>query len=183
MVVKPGVINDWALMERQVQFYRDHLDIFIEEQFAPIKLTPSQRVIARQFGRCSDMKAVCSRGYGKTYVIALCAFALCCLYPGTIVAVCSGTAAQAALVFGKLKMCVDTNENMRRELYAGSARSLIQLSKNQGSCTFKNGSTMASYALESMRGLRAKCVIVDEALEVNQNELDAIVQPLRNFKR
>ena len=129
------------------------------------------------------MKAVCSRGYGKTYVIALCAFALCCLYPGTIVAVCSGTAAQAALVFGKLKMCVDTNENMRRELYAGSARSLIQLSKDQGKCTFKNGSTMASYALESMRGLRAKCVIVDEALEVNQSELDAIVQPLRNFKR
>lgn len=183
MVSKPGTIENWALMERQVQFYRDHLDIFIEEQFQPIKLTPTQRVIARQFGRCYDMKAVCSRGYGKTFVIALSAFALCCLYPGTIVAVCSATAAQATLVFGKLKMDVENNENMRRELDAGSARSLIQLQKEKGKCTFKNGSVMESFPLESMRGLRAKCIIIDEALEMNQDDLDAIVQPLRNFRR
>lgn len=183
MVVKPGVITNWALMERQTQFYRDHLDIFIEEQFPPIKLTPSQKVIARQFGRCDDMKTVCSRGYGKTFVIALCAFALCSLYPGTLVAVCSGTAAQATLVFGKLKMLINNNENMRKELDAGNARSLIQLSKEKGKCTFKNGSAMESYAFESMRGLRAKCIIIDEALEMNQTDLDAVVQPLRNFKR
>lgn len=28
--IRPGMINNWDLMERQVQFYRDHLDIFIE---------------------------------------------------------------------------------------------------------------------------------------------------------
>lgn len=42
---------------------------------------------------------------------------------------------------------------------------------------------MESFALESMRGLRAKCIIIDEALEMNQDDLDAIVQPLRNFRR
>lgn len=183
MVLKPGVVNDWKLMERQVLFYRDHLDIYIEEQFAPIKLTPTQRVIARQFGRCSDVKAVCSRGYGKTFVIAICCFAMCTLYPGTIVAVCSATAPQATLVLGKIKMLVENNENMRRELAAGNARSLVQLSKDKGKCNFKNSSSIESFALESMRGLRAKIVVVDEALEMKQQTLDSIVQPLKNYKR
>lgn len=183
MVPKAGVITNWELMERQVQFYRDHLDIFIEEQFKPIKLTPTQKVIAREFGRCDDVKDVCSRGYGKTFVIALCCFAVCCLYPGTIVAVCSGTAQQATLVFQKLKMDIENNENMKRELSANGARSLVQLSKDKGKCYFKNGSYMESFALNSMRGQRAKIVVIDEALEMNQQDLDAIVSPLKNFKR
>lgn len=183
MIVKPGVINDWDLMERQVQFYRDHLDIFIEDQFAPIKLTPTQHIIAREFGRCSDSKDVCSRGYGKTFLIALCAFAMCCLYPGTIVYVCSGTAQQATLVFGKLKELVDSNPNMAAELKSNGARSLVQLSKDKGSCYFKNGSYMTSSALESARGLRAKIVIIDEALMLSQEDIDAIVKPLANFRR
>lgn len=63
MNIKPGVITNWDLMEEQVQFYRDHLDIYIEDQFAPIKLSNTQRVIVRSFGRDDDIKVVCSRGY------------------------------------------------------------------------------------------------------------------------
>lgn len=181
--IKPGVIEDWDMMERQVQFYRDHLDIFIEEQFAPIKLTKRQHVIARAFSSGDDMKVVCSRGFGKTFIIALCAFAICCLYPGTLVAVCSGTAGQATLVFGKLKLLVEHNKNMAAELSGIGARTLVQLSKDKGKCTFKNGSAIESFAMDSMRGQRAKIVIIDEALEVNQADLDAIVSPLKNFKR
>lgn len=182
-LIKPGVINDWDLMEQQVQFYRDHLDIFIEEQFAPIKLTKRQHVIARAFSDADDMKVVCSRGFGKTFLIALCAFAICTLYPGTLVAVCSGTAGQATLVFQKLKILIEHNKNMAAELSGAGARTLVQLSKDKGKCSFKNGSVMESFALDSMRGQRAKIVIIDEALEVNQADLDAIVSPLKNFKR
>lgn len=181
--IKPGMISDWDLMEKQVQFYRDHLDIFINEQFAPFKLKKTQQVIARQFGRCDDMKVVCSRGYGKTAIIGICAFAFCCLYPGTMVAICSATAAQATLVFVRLKQLMKDNKNMEAELSSLGARSLIQLSKDKGKCTFKNGSVMESFALDSMRGQRAKIVIVDEALEMDQNLLDSIVSPLKNFRR
>ena len=183
MIVKPGVITNWELAERQVQFYRDHLDIFIEEQFYPIKLTPTQHVIARQFGRNDDVKIVCSRGYGKTFVIALCAFALCVLYPGTIVAVCSGTAQQATLVLSKIKMLAEANENMKKELVATKQNSVVQVARDKAKCSFKNGSYIESFAIESMRGIRAKCVIVDEALEMDQDELDAVVSPLKNFRR
>lgn len=126
-------------MEEQVMFYRDHLDIFIEDAFPPIHLTPTQRVIVRAIGRGDDVKAVCSRGYGKTFIISLACFGVCCLYPGTSVVVCSATAQQATLVFGKLKLLVEQNANMAAELQATNARTLVQLSKDKGKCTFKNG--------------------------------------------
>jgi len=180
---KIGVINDWDLMERQVWFYRDHLDIFIEEQFPPIKLTPSQKIIVRQFGRCDDMSVVCSRGYGKTFVIALAAFAMCCLWPGTTVMVCSATAQQATLVNGKIKDLVERNENMRKELTRNGARSYVRISKNDSLCEFKNGSRIQSQALSSVRGTRAKIIVIDEALLLNLEDLEAALQPCRNTRR
>ena len=59
---KLGVITDWDTMEEQIIFYRQHLDIFIEDAFPPIKLTRDQHIIARQFGNCDDMDVVQSRG-------------------------------------------------------------------------------------------------------------------------
>ena len=181
--IEPGVINNWDLMEEQVLFYRDHLDIFLEEQFPPLRLTPTQKIIVREFGRCNDEKVVCSRGYGKTFVIGLAAFGLCCLWPGTRVVVCSATAYQATLLLRTLKERVDRNEAMQAELAAGTARSLIQISGDKSRCEFKNGSVIESFSLSSARGLRAKVVIIDEALELDQDTLDAITDPMKNFMR
>lgn len=180
---KNGTVTNLDLLEEQLQFYRDHLDIFIEDAFAPIKLKDCQHIMARAIGRNIESVIVCSRGLGKTWIAALCAFAMCCLYPGTIVVVCSATAGQAALVFGKLKLLVEQNKNMANELVANNAKSIVQLSGDSGKCTFKNGSVMESHTLESMRGLRAKIIIIDEALEVDQDLLDSIVSPLKNYKR
>ena len=169
--------------EKQIQFYREHLDIYIEDAFAPIKLKDCQHIMARAIGNNVESDIVCSRGLGKTWVAALCGFAICTLYPGTIVVVCSATAGQAALVFGKLKLLVEQNKNMANELVATNSKNLVQLDKDSGKCTFKNGSTMSSHTLQSMRGLRAKVIIIDEALEVDQEMLDSIVSPLKNYKR
>lgn len=179
---KAGVIEDWDLMAQQVKYYMDHLDVFIEDQFAPIKLTKTQRIIARMFGRGFDIKTVCSRGYGKTLVIAICSFAWCALNPGTKVVVCSATAPQATLIFGKLKTMLNDNQNMRRELVS-NGKNFISMSKDSASCTFKNGSQMESCALSSARGKRAKVVVIDEALQLDPQDLQAVIQPLKNYKR
>ena len=42
---------------------------------------------------------------------------------------------------------------------------------------------MESVAIESARGRRAKIIVVDEALDVDQEKLEAIVAPLRNEMR
>ena len=57
--VKPGVITNLDVAEEQIIFYRDHLDIFIEDAGAPIKLNRAQHVIIRAIGNGEDTKCVC----------------------------------------------------------------------------------------------------------------------------
>lgn len=42
------------------------MDVFIEQYFG-VKLKDTQRVVARSFGNCQNLKLVQSRGYGKTW--------------------------------------------------------------------------------------------------------------------
>lgn len=181
--IRPGVITNYDLAEEQVIFYRDHLDIFIEDAFPPIKLTRDQHVIAREFGRGDDLKIVQSRGSGKTWLTAVCCHAICCLYPGTIVAVCSGTALQATLVLQKLKLLTEQNPNIANELASNNTKNLVAVSKDKGKANYKNGSSIESFAIASMRGLRAKIVVIDECPEVDQSDQDAIVSPIKNYRR
>lgn len=166
-----------------IKFYRSHLDIFIQDAFYPVKLTKTQRVLARAIGNNEDVKIVASRGYGKSFVVALSALALGCLYPGTLVAVCSGTAQQAAITLQKLKILADTNANIANQLTSGSARTLVQLSRDKGKASLKNGSIIESFSMDSIRGQRAKIVIEDEVALINQEDLNAVVAPLKNYKR
>ena len=183
MAPKLGVITNWDLMEEQIIFYRTHLDVFIEDAFPPIKLTRAQHVIARQIGNCVDIKATCSRGFGKTWLAALCGFALGVLYPGTPVVVISATAKQATLALSKLKLLASQNENIAREIQASNAKSLVQISKDSAMCTLKNGSTLMSTSLESGRGIRGKIIISDEALDVDVEQFEAVAAPIRNTTR
>jgi hypothetical protein len=183
MIARPGIVTNFDLAEEQIIFYRDHLDIAIEDLLPPIRLTRDQHVIARAFGRGDDMKVVQSRGSGKTWLIALCCAMMCILYPGTVVGVCSGTAMQATLVLQKLKMIAEQNINLANEIQATNARSLVQLAKDKGKCTFKNTSYIESFSIDSMRGLRLKIAVIDESPEVDQESQDAIVSPTKNFRR
>ena len=183
MIARPGIVTNFDLAEEQIIFYRDHLDIAIEDLLSPIRLTRDQHVIARAFGRGDDMKVVQSRGSGKTWLIALCCAMMCILYPGTVVGVCSGTAMQATLVLQKLKMVAEQNINLANEIQATNARSLVQLAKDKGKCTFKNTSYIESFSIDSMRGLRLKIAVIDESPEVDQESQDAIVSPTKNFRR
>lgn len=183
MAQKFDILDNLDLWEEQVIFYRDHLDIWIEDQCAPVRLTRDQHVIAREFGRCSDVKIVQSRGSGKTWLMALCCHAMCCLYPGTIVLVCSATAGQGTLVHQKLKMLADTNINIRNELMATRNNSYVRISTERGIAEYKNGSKFISGSIQSLRGQRAKIIVVDETPGIDQEMLDAIVSPIRNFRR
>lgn len=61
-----------------------------------------QKVEARIFGLCDTINFVQSRGFGKTWLTALCCLAMGVLYPGSLIAVISGTAEQATLVLKKI---------------------------------------------------------------------------------
>ena len=97
------------------------------------------------------------------------------LYPGSLIAVVSGTAEQATLIVKKIQDYFIRNPEIMREIQADSHRA-VQLSRNKGICTLKNGSKIESFSVGTMRGNRAKIVVIDESPEVKADDLDAILE-------
>ena len=74
------------------------------------------------------------------------------------------------------------NPEIFRELHSDGRRPVL-LSRNKGICTLKNGSKIESFSIGTVRGNRAKIIVVDESPEVKSEDLDAIVSPVKNTKR
>ena len=51
MITQIRDVKNLKLWAKQILFWRDHLDVFIESYFC-IRLKVTQKVVARQFGRC-----------------------------------------------------------------------------------------------------------------------------------
>ncbi len=104
------------------------------------------------------------------------------LYPGSQIAVVSGTAEQATLVLKKIDDYFVRNPNIFREIDSNGHKP-VQLSRSKGICRLKNGSIIESYSMGTFRGARAKIIVIDEAPEVKKQDLEAIVRPVRNTTR
>ena len=174
-------IRNTEMWVRQVWYWRTHLDVFIEEYFK-VKLKDVQKVEARMFGNCDTIYFVQSRGFGKTWLTALCCLAIGVLYPGSLIAVVSGTAEQATLVLKKIDDYFVKNPDILREIDANN-HSAVQLSRAKGICRLKNGSKIESYSMGTLRGARAKIVVCDEAPEIKKGDLEAVARPVRNTTR
>lgn len=178
-----SALTNWGVIEEQVIYYRTHMDMFIEDAFAPITLTPIQHVIARGVGNATTSVIVAPRGYGKTWLTANIAVSLASLYPGTSILVVAPTADQATRIAEKIRDLCNENENFRNEIKPTNARTYVSISKDSSTVTLKNGSTIESVAIGSARSRRAKLVIVDEARDVDMKVLGEVVKPVRNETR
>lgn len=181
--MKPGVITNWKAVEKQVIYYRTHMDMYIEQAYKPVKLTPIQHVIAREVGNATTSAVVAPRGYGKTWLTAFIAHSLGCLYPGTSVLVVAPTADQATRIAEKIRDLANENENFRNEIKPTNAKTYVSISKDESTVTLKNGSIISSVPMARARSRRAKMVIVDEARDVDMDILRAVVNPTRNETR
>ena len=156
--------------------------MFIEE-YLQIRLKPVQRVQARIFGNYHTIYDVQSRGFGKTWITAICCIAMAILYPQTGIAVISGTAEQAVLILKKIDTFFAKNPEVLRELDSTRHNHPVQISANKGRCSFKNGSWIESFSLGTFRGTRAKILVIDEAPEVKQADIEAVARPVLNTTR
>ena len=175
-------IKNYEAWAKQIWYWRTHLDRFIEEYFK-IKLKPYQRVDARVFGTCRNIDFVKNRGAGKTWEIAIFCIALGVLYPGSMIAVISGTAEQAVLVVKKIEEKFLVYPDVVRELNGSRHNKLVQISPHKGVCWMKSGSKIESYSMGTLRGNRAKVLVDDEAPEIPKNDLDAVAKPIMNETR
>ncbi len=171
--------KEWA---KQIHYWRTHLDVFIEDYFK-IRLKDVQRVEARAFGNCQTLYFVQSRGFGKTWLTAICCIAMAVLYPGSQIAVISGTAEQAKLILKKIESYFSRNEIVFNEIEMLNSKKPVQVQQNKARCGFKNGSVIESYSIGTFRGNRAKILVIDEAPEVKEDDLNAVAKPVLNYTR
>ena len=127
------LITNWDLVEEQVIYYRTHMDMFIEDAFKPVHLTPVQHVIARGVGNAVTAAVVAPRGYGKTWITAFISLSLGVLYPGTKVLVVAPTADQATRIAEKIRDLANENINFRNEIKPTNARTYVSISKESAS--------------------------------------------------
>ena len=139
-------------------------------------------MVARQFGNADTLMVVKSRGYGKTWLTALCCLAMGVLYPGSLIAVVSGTAEQATLIVKKIQDYFIRNPEIMREIQAVGHRP-VQLSRNKGVCTLKNGSKIETSSVGTKQEIRPKIVVVGESQEVKADHLNPDIAPVKNTRR
>jgi hypothetical protein len=185
-VAKQAEIPNADEWEKQIWFYRTHLDIFIQEYFStadkPVTLFPFQQVIARAAGNCSIIIDVESRSLGKTFKMALILIALCVLYPNNRVLVISKTVRQALLTIKYIDLLAGDNQNISREIQFP-----IKIQKDMGVVRFKSGSEIEAIALNpdgsNVRGLRKKIIYIDESAWVKTDVIQAVLVPILQYKR
>lgn len=174
-------IKDVKTWWTQILFWRSHLDIFLEKVMG-VKLKDTQKVIARACSNGTKIDLVKSRGYGKSWLIAWIAIAICILYSNTPVVIVSATASQATIILKKIQSFIDVYPALLPNIKVGRAEPVI-ISKDRGAVYFKNGSSIIAGSLQSVVGLRAKVLIVDEVARTDAHEVLKGATPLLNYTR
>lgn len=160
-------IIDWTT------FYRRNIHRFIEHYFS-IKLHFYQIIIIYLMHMCPQVVVLCARAVSKSFITALYASAVCCLYPNSKVLVTALTKRQAGLLITEKieKELMVMSPNLRREIKK------ISTGQNAIEVIFHNGSSfIAGVAGEQSRGLRSTILICDEFRLIKKDVLDSILSP------
>lgn len=185
-VTKQADIDNVEEWEKQIWFWRSHIDIFIEEYFSSsentITLFPFQKVIARQCAECNIVDDVESRSLGKTFKMALILIAFAVLYSNNKILIVSKTARQALLTIRYIEMLATDYPNIAREI-----KFPISVQKDVGHVNFRSGSNIEALAMSldgsNIRGLRKKIIYIDESVWVNTDVIQSVLMPILQYKR
>lgn len=184
--LSPEMYENLDLCAKQIWYWRTHLDVFIVD-YLKIKLYDTQRVIAREIGNSWDISIAMNRGYGKTWLLAVCSVALAILWPDTPIAVVSKTAVQANLLLQKIDREILPNDDLKRELDFSVGRGIRIKDNGNSVIFFKNGSRIMSFVLghngSSALGQRAKILIIDEAKLIEDAIVNKVLKPITSYRR
>lgn len=160
-------IIDWTT------FYRRNIHRFIEHYFS-IKLHFFQIIMIYLMHISPQVVILCARASSKSFITALYACAVACLYPNSKILVTAMTKKQAGLLITEKieKELMVMSPNLRREIKK------ISTGQNAIEVIFHNGSSfIAGVAGESSRGLRSTILITDEFRLVKKEILDSVLSP------
>lgn len=158
-----------------VAYYRKHPDVFAE-QYLRLRLKLFQRILLIVMNLCNTVVFLGSRGIGKTYLTAIFCICRAVLYPGTKIAIASGTRGQAVNVIEKIMLELLPNSP---ELAAEIDAKQSKTNGMEARVVFNNTSLIKVVtASDSARGSRCNVLILDEFRLIS---LDVINTVLRKF--
>jgi hypothetical protein len=163
-----------------VNFYRNH-PVIAAYDLLNVDMAPIQRLVFRDMWFKNYVIAVCTRGYGKTFLLGTLAALSSLLYPGYRVGLIAPVFRQSKMIFSEVE-----------KLYARSSlfREACEKRPIRGpdSCYVKlkaingvSGSFIESLPLgdgSKVRGSRFYLVVIDELAQVPDQTLDMVVRPM-----
>ncbi|NYC95074.1 hypothetical protein [Clostridium acetobutylicum] len=135
-IVKENTVENPKEWEKQVWWWRQYLDIFIENYFSteksPVRFYDFQKVIVRECGNCSIVRDTEARSMGKTFKMSRVLAGLAILYPQNKILIVSNTVRQAILTVKYINDLGEENANFAREIIQP-----IKISKDGAKVKFK----------------------------------------------
>lgn len=162
-------------------YYRENIDVFVEEYLQLDFLKWFQMTLLVMMNRARVFLWIAARGMGKSFLIAIFAVVRCILYPGTKVVITSGTRGQSINILEKIQTeLMPMSHNLRNEIDMVNTKFTGQDAK----IMFKNTSYIKVVtASDNARCNRANILIVDEFRMVKKDTIDAVLKKFLTSRR
>lgn len=162
-------------------YYRENIDIFVEEYLQFDFLKWFQLALLVMMNRSRTFLWIAARGMGKTFLIAIFCVVRCILYPGTQVVIASGTRGQSIQVLEKIQtILMPSSPNLRNEIDMQATK----FSGQDAKVVFKNTSYIKVVtASDNARSNRANILIVDEFRMVKKDTIDTVLKKFLTSRR
>lgn len=138
-------------------YYRENIDIFVEEYLQFDFLKWFQLTLLVMMNKSRTFLWIAARGMGKSFLIAIFVVVRCILYPGTKVVITSGTRGQSINILEKIQTELMPNSaNLRNEIDMNESK----FSGQDAKIVFKNSSYIKVVtASDNARSNRANILI------------------------
>jgi len=162
-------------------FYRENIDVFVEEYLGLDFLKWFQLSLLVMMNRARVFLWIAARGMGKSFLIAIFVVVRCILYPGTKVVITSGKRSQSINILEKIQTeLMPVSVNLRNEIDMGNSK----FSGQDAKIMFKNQSYIKVVtATDNARSNRANILLVDEFRMVKKDILDTVLKKFLTSRR
>lgn len=161
-------------------YYRSNPHRFAHD-YLHLDLHLFQKILLVMMNWSSTTVFIGSRGIGKTFLSAVFCVIRCILYPGTKIAIASGTRGQAINVLEKITLELMPRS---RELAAEIDDKKTKINGTNAMIAFKNSSYIKVVtASDSSRGNRANLLLLDEFRMISKDVIDMILRKFLTQKR
>ena len=163
-----------------VEFYRNNPCIAAYDLLG-VDLAPIQRLIFEDMWFKNYCISVCTRGFGKTFLLGTLSVLSCLLYPGYRVGLIAPVFRQSKMIFSEVEKLYSRSSLVREACEKKPTRGSDTCYLKFKSVGAKNGSFIEALPLgdgSKIRGSRFYLICIDELAQIPDKVLDMVIRPM-----